>query len=119
MQRYRRDNHLVWSAEKSAVLRRGGEEGMALDVGDGVAWLERAEKGVVLGHVQAMEARGVTLPDKLVRGFRAMLVVLRHHPPSVQTTLYYLQAVPGDAPPVLEGAAGGGGGRSADAHQRV
>ena len=37
MQRYRRDNHLVWSAEKSAVLRRGGEGGMALDVGDGVA----------------------------------------------------------------------------------
>ena len=81
------------SAEKSAVLRRGGEEGMTLDVGDGVAWLERAGEAVVLGHVQAMEARGVRLPDKLVRGFRAMLVVLRHHPPSVQTTLYYLRAV--------------------------
>ena len=93
MQRYGRDNHLVWSAEKSAVLRRGGEEGMALNVGDGVAWLERAEEAVVLGHVQAMEARGVRLPDKLVRGFRAMLVVLRHHPRSVQTTLYYLRAV--------------------------
>ena len=93
MQRYGRDNHLVWRAEKSAVLRRGGEEGMALDVGDGVAWLERAEEAVVLRHVQAMEARGVRLPDKLVRGFRAMLVVLRHHPPSVQTTLYYLRAV--------------------------
>ena len=93
MQRYGRDNHLVRSAEKSAVLRRGGEEGMALDVGDGVAWLERAEEAVVLGHVQAMEARGVRLPDKLVRGFRALLVVLRHHPPSVQTTLYYLRAV--------------------------
>ena len=64
MQRYRRDNHLVWSAEKSAVLRRGGEEGMALDVGDGVAWVERAEEAVVLGHVQAMEARGVRLPYK-------------------------------------------------------
>ena len=37
MQRSGRDNHLVWSAEKSAVLRRGGEGGMALDVGDGVA----------------------------------------------------------------------------------
>ena len=93
MQRYGRDNHLVWSAEKLAGLRRGGEEGMALDVGDGVAWLERAEEAVVLGHVQAMEARGVRLPDKLVRGFRAMLVVLRHHPPSVQTTLFYLRAV--------------------------
>ena len=93
MQRYGRDNHLVWIAEKSTVLRRGGEEGMALDVGDRVAWLERAEEAVVLGHVQAMEARGVRLPDKLVRGFRAMLVVLRHQPPSVQTTLYYLRAV--------------------------
>ena len=93
MQRYRRDNHLVWSTEKSAVLRRGGEDGMALHVGDGVAWLERAEEAVVLGHVQAMEAGGVRLPDKLIRGFRAMLVVLRHHPPSVQTTLYYLRAV--------------------------
>ena len=93
MQRYGRDNHLVWSAEKSAVLRRGGEEGMALDVGDGVAWLVRAEEAVVLGHVQAMEARGVRLPDKLVQGFRAMLVVLRHQPPSMQTTLYYLRAV--------------------------
>ena len=93
MQRYRRDNHLVWSTEKSAVLRRGGEDGMALDVGDGVAWLERAEEAMVLGHLQAMEARGVRLPDKLVRGFRAMLVVLRHHPPAVQTTLYYLRAV--------------------------
>ena len=93
MQRYGRDNHLVWSTEKSAVLRRGGEDGMALDVGDRVAWFERAEEAVVPGHVQAMEARGVRLPDKLVRGFRAMLVVLRHHPPSVQTTLYYLRAV--------------------------
>ena len=93
MQRYGRDNRLVWSAEKSAVLRRGGEEGMAPDVGDRVAWLERAEKAVVLGHVQAMEARGVSLPDRLVRGFRAMLVVLRHHPWSVQTTLYYLRVV--------------------------
>ena len=93
MQRYRRDNHLVWSTEKSAVLRRGSEDGMALDVGDGVAWLERAEEAVVLGHVQAMDARGVRLPDKSVRGFRAMLVVLRYHPPSVQTTLYYLRAV--------------------------
>ena len=93
MQRYGRDNHLLWSTEKSAVLRRGGEDGMALDVGDGVAWLERAEEAVVLGHVQAMEARGVRPPDKLVRGFSAMLVVLRHHPPLVQTTLYYLRAV--------------------------
>ena len=93
MQRYGRDNHLVWTAEKSAVLRRGGEEGMALDVGDGGAWLERAEEAVVLGHVQAMEPRGVRLADRLVRGFRAMLVVLRYHPPSVQTTVYYLRAV--------------------------
>ena len=79
-QRYGRDNHLVWSMEKSAVLRRGGEDGMALDVGVGVAWLERAEKAVVLGHVQAMKAGGVRLPDKLIRRFRAMLLVLRHHP---------------------------------------
>ena len=93
MQRYGRDNHLVWSTEKSAVLRRCGEGGMALDVGDRVAWLERAEKAVLLGHVQAMDARGVRLPDKLLRGFRAMLVVPRHHPPSVQTTLYYLRVV--------------------------
>ena len=78
--RYGRDNHLVWSTEKSAVLRRGGEDGMALDVGEGVAWLESAQEAVVLGQVQAMEARGVRLPDKLVRGFRAMLVVLPHHP---------------------------------------
>ena len=126
MQRYGRDNHLVWSAEKSAVLRRGGEEGMALAVGDGVAWLERAGEAVVLGHVQAMEARGVRLPDKLVRGFRVMLVVLRHHPP-VSADDPVLPAggaqcggrVPGDAPPVLEGAAGRGGGRSAEAPQRV
>ena len=66
---------------------------MALDVGDGVAWLGRAEEAVVLGHVQAMEAGGVRLPDNMIRGFRAMLVVLRHHPPSVQTTMYDLRAV--------------------------
>ena len=66
---------------------------MALDVADGVAWLERAGEAVVLGHVQAMEARGVRLPKKLLRGFRAMLVVLRNHPPSVQTTLYYLRVM--------------------------
>ena len=36
---------------------------MALDVGDGVAWQERAEEAVVLGHVQAMEAGGVRLPE--------------------------------------------------------
>ena len=93
MQRYGRDNQYVWSTEKSAVLRRGGEDGMALYVGDRVPWLERAEEAVVLGHVQAMEAKGVRLPDKLVRGFRAMLVVLRHHPPLVQTTLYYQRLV--------------------------
>ena len=89
MQRYGRDNHLVWSTERSGVLRRGGEGGMALHVGDGVAWLERAEDAVLLGHVQA---GGVRLPEKLIRGLRAMLVVLRHHPPSVQMTLYYLPA---------------------------
>ena len=93
MQRYGRDYHVVWSTEKSAFLRRGGEGGMALDVGDGVAWLERAEEAVVQGHVQAMEAGGVRLPDKLLRGFRAMLVVLRHDPLSVQTTLYHLRVV--------------------------
>ena len=75
------------------VLRRGGKGGMALDVGHGVAWLERTEEAVALGHVQAMEAEGVRLPAKLLRAFRAMLVVLRNHPPSVQTTLYHLQAV--------------------------
>ena len=48
-----------------------------------MAWLERAEVAVVLGHVQAMEARGVRLPDILVRDLRAMLVVLLHHLPSV------------------------------------
>ena len=80
MQRYGRDNHLVWSAEKSAVLRRGGEGGMQLDVGDGVAWLEREEEALVLGHVQAMEAGGVKLPEKLLRGFGAMLLVLWNNP---------------------------------------
>ena len=93
MQRYGRDNHLVGMAEKSAFLRRGGEGGMALDVGDGVTWLERAEEAVVLRHVQAMEVEGIRLLEKLLRGFRAMMVVLRNHPPSVQITLYYLRAV--------------------------
>ena len=93
MQRYARDNHLVWSAGKLAVLRRVGEGAMALDVGDGVAWLERAEEAVVLGHVQAMEAEGVRLPERLLGGFRAMLVDLWNHPSSVQITLYYLRAV--------------------------
>ena len=58
MQQYGRDNHLVWSTEKSAFLRRGGEGGMVLDVRDGVAWLERGEKAVVLQHVQPMGAEG-------------------------------------------------------------
>ena len=93
LQRCGRDNHLIWSAEKSAVLRRAGEGGMALDVGDVVAWLERAKEAVVLGHVHAMEAEGVGLPEELLRGFKAMLVVLWNHLPSVQTTLYYLRAV--------------------------
>ena len=48
---------------------------------------------MVLGHVQAMGSEGIRLPDKLLREFRAMLVFLRHHPPLVQTTLYYLRAV--------------------------
>ena len=93
MQRYGRDNHLVTRAEKSAVMRRGGKGDMALDVGDRMAWLERAEEVVVLGHVQAMEPEGVRLAETLLRGFRAIRVVLRNHPPSVQTTLYYLRAV--------------------------
>ena len=97
MQRYGRDNRLVRSAEKLAVLRRGGEGGMALDVGDGVAWLERAEEAVVQGHVQAIGAEGIRLPEKLLRGFRAIMVVLQNHPPSVQTTMYYLRAVPNAA----------------------
>ena len=93
MQRYGRDTHLVWSTEKSAVLRRGGEGGMALHVGDGVAWLERTEEAVVLGHVQAMGAEGIRLLDKLLRRLWVMMVYLHNHPPSVQTTLYYLQAI--------------------------
>ena len=48
---------------------------------------------MVLGHIQAMEAEGIRLPDKLLRGFRAMVVVLRHQPLLVQTPLYYLRAV--------------------------
>ena len=40
-----------------------------------------------------MTAGGTRLPDKLLRGFRAMLVVLTHHPTSLRTTLYYLRAV--------------------------
>ena len=48
---------------------------------------------MVLGHVRTMGADGIRLPDKLLRGFRAMMVVLRNRPPSVQTTLYYLRAV--------------------------
>ena len=51
---------------------------------------ERAEEAVVPGHVKAMAAQGMTLPDELLRAFQAMMVVLRNHPPSVQTTLYYL-----------------------------
>ena len=93
MQRYGRDDCLVSSTDKSAVLRRGGEVGMVLNVGDGVAWLERAEEAVVLGHIQALGSEGIRLPDKLLREFRAMLVFLRHQPPLVQTTLYYLRAV--------------------------
>ena len=93
MQRYRHGNHLVWSTEKSAVLRRGGPGAMALDVGDGVVWLESAEEAVVLGHIQAMEAGGTRLPNKVRSGFRAVLVVLRHNPLSVQTTPYYLWVV--------------------------
>ena len=99
---------------------------MALDVGDGVAWLERAEEAVVLGHVQAMEAEGVRLPEKMLRGFRAMLVVLRNHPLSVQPTLFYLGPVlnaaigyQGMHLPYWKGAAGGGAGGSAEAHQGV
>ena len=48
---------------------------------------------MVPGHLQDMEMEGVRLPEKLLRGFRAMLVVLQNHPSSVQTTLYYLRAV--------------------------
>ena len=126
MQRYGRENHLVWSTEKSAVLWRRGEGGRSLDVGDRVAWLERAEEAVVLGHVQAMEAGGVRLPDKLLRGFRAMLVVLRHHPP-VGTDDPVISTggaqcgdrIPLDAPPVLEAAVRGGRRGSAEAHQGV
>ena len=91
MQRYGRDNHLFWSAEKSPVMRRGGKGGMALDVGDGVAWLERAEEVVVLGHVQDMGAEEIRLQKKLLRGFRTMMIVFRNHPPSVQTTVTTLK----------------------------
>ena len=66
---------------------------MVLDVEDGSAWLERAEEALVLAHVQAMGAEGIRLPEKLLRGFRAMMVVLQNHPLSVHTTLYYLRAV--------------------------
>ena len=64
--------------------------GMTLDVGDGLAWLERVKEAVVHGHVLAMGAEGIRLSDKLPRGFLAMIVVLWNHPSSVQTTLYYL-----------------------------
>ena len=125
MQRYGRDNHLVWSVEKSAVLRRGGE-GMALDVKDGVAWLERAEEAVVLGHVQAnwggrrqaarktalwVQGNDVGPPETPLVGADNPVL-----PPS---SAQWGDRVPGDASPVLEGAAGGGGGGSAEAHQGV
>ena len=41
---------------------------MALDVGHGVAWLERAEEALVLGHVQAMGAEGIRLPENCSGG---------------------------------------------------
>jgi hypothetical protein len=83
MQRYGTNNHLVWSVEKLVVLRRGGENGMLLDVGEGMPWLGRAEEMVVLGKVQAMVAMDTRLPNKLLKGFRAMLVVLGPYPPSL------------------------------------
>ena len=72
----------------------------------------------------AMGADGIRLPDKLPRGFLAMIVVLWNPPSSVQTTLYYLwavlnSAIPGDSPPVLKWTASGGGERGAEAHQGV
>ena len=53
---------------------------MSLDVGDGVARLDRAEEAVVLGHVQAMGVEGIRLPEKLLRRFRALMVVLWKSP---------------------------------------
>ena len=68
-----------------------------LDVGKGLAWLKRREEAVVLGKAQAVAAGGTRLPDKLLRGLRAMLVVLKHHLLSLQMTLYYLRAEPNAA----------------------
>ena len=48
---------------------------------------------MVLGHVQAMGAEGIRLPEKLLRGFRAIMVVLQNQPRSVPKTLYFLRAV--------------------------
>ena len=120
IQRYGRDNDLVWSAENSAVLRRGREAGMALDVEDGLAWLERAEEAVLLGLVQAMGAEGIRLPDKPLRRFRAMMVVFQNRPPvGADNPVLPPTSTREDPPPLLEGAAGGGGGRSAEAHHGV
>ena len=124
MQRYGRDDHLVCSAEKSAVLRRGGEEGMALDVEDGVAWLERAEEAV--GTCAGHGGEGSQARQQFSQGVQVDAGGPAASPP-VSADDPVLPAggaqcggrVPGDAPPVLEGAAGGGGGRSAEAHQRV
>ena len=44
MQGYGGDNDPVWSTEEPAVLRSGEDRGMALDVRDVVAWLERVEE---------------------------------------------------------------------------
>ena len=66
---------------------------MAMETQEGLRWLERVEEAGVLGKVQAMLAEEVKLPDRLLRGFRAMLVLLKQFPPSLQAASYYLRAV--------------------------
>ena len=95
MQSYGRDNKIVpkHGQDCGSTAQRDGEHGH--DWGQGMTWLEQIEETLVLGKVQTTAERDTQILVKLIRGFRAMLVVLWHYLLSLGATLNCVWAVVG------------------------
>ena len=93
MQRHCEDNGLECSMDKSAVLRKWGEGGMAMDTEAGVLWLENGHDANILRKTPSMWAANVKPPEKPIKRLRAMMVVLQAYSSSLQASACYLRAV--------------------------
>ena len=81
----------VWALREKAWHRGGGSDSLTAHPvagGWGHGGMEQVE-----GDDADIPVEGLRPPEKLIKGFRTMVVVLQMYPPSLQATIYYLRAV--------------------------